>query len=128
MEPEELDVTRDIEYINNEIISSTNEKDSYIKYSRALNAVSLIGAPKSQFEKYWSSKYIRRPKEHKQIMKALDNFFVTKLTPKEKMVELVVNSKDFQSEKDKALSLLLPEYKVSKKKSEKDKKEEISED
>lgn len=124
MEPDELNVIRDLDYIHREIISKTNKstgEKTYIKFSRILNAVSIIGGPKSQFEKYWSSKYQKRPEEHKQIMEAIQDLFEDGLTPPEKMIKLIENSNDRQSEKDLAISLLIP------KTSPKEKSEEIVE-
>lgn len=108
IEPEaELNVQKDIEYINNELISITHD-ETYIKFSRPLNAVSVVGEPKSQFERYWFSKYTKRQIEQKQIMETLENLFENKLTPPEEMIAMIEKSDDVESEKIKAISLLRP--------------------
>lgn len=106
MEPE-FNVQRDLEYIRNELIAKTI-KGTYIKFSRHLNAISVIDGTKSQFERYWISKYCRRPKELKQIMEALENLFSTGLTSPEKMLKMIEDSNDFESEKLKARLILKP--------------------
>lgn len=109
MEPvePEFNVQRDLEYIRNELIAKTI-KGTYVKFSRQLNALSVIDGPKSQFERYWISKYCRRPEELKLIMEALRNLFSTGLTPPEKMLKMIEDSNDFESEKLKARLILKP--------------------
>lgn len=127
IEPEvELDVKRDLDYINNELISITHE-NTYVKFSRPLNAVSVVGGPKSQFERYWFSKYTKKPNEQKQIMNALDELFNSKLTPPEDMIKMIEKSNDSENEKSRAIFLLRPKPVKTKENPENRKLEEKTE-
>ena len=102
--PEQLNILRDTNYIKNEIISQQVD-GNYVKYSRILKCVSVIGLTKDSFIGYWEKKY-KNSKDLPTIIECCKNKLTNGLTDPNKMILLIQNSKDFQSEKEKAIKLL----------------------
>lgn len=106
----------DLKYIQKEIIaiqpevnflaSNIDEMFKYVKFSRPLNAVSIINLTKKQYKNYWGSLY----KEHSQyfdiIMEAIEEKFNNGLISAEEMIEKIKKSSDSETEKKNAIEAL----------------------
>lgn len=127
----EIDINKklekDLKYIKNDLICKQNHKisididrkiglkkkvNAYCKFCKGLNAISVMNMTKKQYEKYWTTAYNNYPNELSIILKAIDEKFKNQLISAKKMKELIINSKDFPSEKRKALSLIRKEEKL----------------
>lgn len=106
---------KDIKYIETDIITKQpkenknckeDEKYNYIKFSKPLNAIAIINMTKAQYKKYWENKYREFPNELEIIFKTIEDKFKNGLTPLKTMIELIENSNDYQSEKEKAINAL----------------------
>lgn len=98
-------VTRDLEYIRSEVI--TQQVDgSYCKWSRALNAVAVVGITYRQYVEFWERQYKDYPEYIRDIvdacMEKLDNGCI----PRQKMAQMIADSNDFKSEKERAIKAL----------------------
>ena len=92
----------DIEYINTEIIAKQID-GNYCKWSRALNAIAVIGLTKKQFLDYWQKQYKYYPEYLDKLMEVCVNKLENGLTSREEFIQLILNSKDVDSEKAKAI-------------------------
>ena len=101
---EVLNVERDLKYINSEIISKQID-GNYVKWSRILNAVSVIGLTEHQFIDYWSKRY-KNSKDLPTILECCKNKLSSGLIEPDKMITLIKHSKDFEKEKIRAIKLL----------------------
>lgn len=101
---EVLNVERDLKYINSEVISKQID-GNYVKWSRILNAVSIIGLTEHQFIDYWSKRY-KNSKDLPTIVECCKNKLQNGLMEPDKMINLIKHSKDFEKEKVKAIKLL----------------------
>lgn len=112
-EYEEIDITtkitRDLEYINNEIIAKQID-GNLCKWSRVLNTVSIIGLTPKQFLNYWIKQYKFYPEYLDTIMQACLEKLTNGLISREEMISKIQNSVDFESEKIKAIALLGGKY------------------
>ena len=110
---------RDLAYIKNDLISKQlqkdikdndcedeDEKEKYVKFSRLLGAVTIMNLTKKQYKKYWESQYKSYPEKNEIIMKAVEEKFQNGLIPREDMINMIKKSKDFESEKKRAIKLL----------------------
>lgn len=106
----------DLIYIENEIIAmqpqinelaeDEDEKYRYVKFSRALNAVSAINLTKKQFKNYWKTLYKNSPEKLEIILNKIDEKFEKGLISKEEMIKKIEESKDYESEKRLAIKAL----------------------
>ena len=106
----------DLKYIDKEIIakqleedlyaSNKEEKIKYIKFSRPLNAVSIVNLTKKQYKNYWGSLYKEHSKHYEMIMEKIDEKFSNGLITAEEMIEKIKKSKDSETEKINAIKLL----------------------
>lgn len=106
----------DLIYIENEIIAmqpqinelaeDEDEKYRYVKFSRALNAVSAINLTKKQFKNYWKTLYKNSPEKLEIILNKIDEKFENGLISKEEMIKKIEESKDYESEKRLAIKAL----------------------
>lgn len=101
---DQLNITRDLKYINNEIISKQAD-GNYTKWSDILKAVSVIGLTKQQYISYWKNKYKDTP-YCDEIVKCCIDKLTDGLTDREVMIKMILKSKDFESEKLKAIKEL----------------------
>lgn len=107
-------IERDKRFIKSEIICkqlSKNKKDNeddekYIKFSRTLNAVSVINLTKKQYDNYWITQYKDSPEQLKIILETINDKFANGLTSAERMIHLVENSTIIGREEIEALNLL----------------------
>ena len=110
---------RDLEYIKADLITKQlqkdikdnkfeeeDEKEKYVKFSRMLGVVTIMNLTKKQYKKYWESQYKGYPEKNEIIMKAVEEKFKKGLTPREDMINMIKKSKDFESEKNRAIKLL----------------------
>lgn len=101
---DQLNITRDLKYINNEIISKQAD-GNYTKWSDILKTVSVIGLTKQQYISYWKNKYKDTP-YCDEIVKCCIDKLTNGLTDKEVMIKMILKSRDFESEKSKAIKAL----------------------
>jgi hypothetical protein len=110
---------RDLAYIKSDLIAKQlqkdikdneaeeeDEKEKYVKFSRLLGAVTIMNLTKKQYKKYWESQYKGYPEKNEIIMKAVEEKFQNGLIPREDMINMIKKSKDFESEKKRAIKLL----------------------
>lgn len=111
----EKKLKKDLEYIKNDILAKqfeedskapNDEKEKFIKFSRQLNAFTVIDLTKRQYKKYWNTQYTNYPDKIEEIFEAIDDKFNNGLTSTEEMIEIIKNSKDNENEKKKAIDLL----------------------
>lgn len=98
-------VKKDIEYINNEIIAKQID-GNLCKWSRPLNAISVTSLPPKQFFDYWEKQYKNYPEYLNEILSVCLDKLSNGLISRDKMIDLIKNSNDFDSEKEKAIRLL----------------------
>lgn len=107
---------RDLQYIKDDIIAEQKDKtpsdnedevDRYIKFSTIINAVTVINMTKAQYKKYWITQYQDRPDKLDIILSAISKKFQNGLTDKDKIIKLIVYSKDSNTEKINALKALV---------------------
>lgn len=106
----------DLKYIDKEIIAiqpevnflalNTDEMFKYIKFSRALNAVSIINLTKKQYKNYWNTIYKEHPEALSIIMDKIEDKFKNGLISTEEMAEKIMKSKDVELEKKAAIKAL----------------------
>lgn len=101
---DQLNIVRDLKYINNEIISKQAD-GNYTKWSDILKTVSVIGLTKQQYISYWKNKYKDTP-YCDEIVKCCIDKLTNGLTDKEVMIKMILKSRDFESEKSKAIKAL----------------------
>lgn len=101
---DQLNIARDLKYINNEIISKQAD-GNYTKWSDILKAVSVIGLTKQQYISYWKNKY-KDTQYCDEIVKCCIDKLTDGLTDREVMIKMILKSKDFESEKLKAIKAL----------------------
>ena len=96
---------RDMEYIKSEVIAQQVD-GSYCKWSRDLNAVAVVGITYRQYVKFWERQYKDYPEYIRDIvdtcMEKLDNGCISR----QQMAQMIANSNDFKSEKEKAIKAL----------------------
>ena len=106
---------RDTKYIKENLIAKQWEDDSsaeederekYINFSRILKAVTVFNMTKRQYRRYWINQYNDYPEYKEKILELIDEKFEFGLTSPEEMIKLVEESKDFESEKARAIKLL----------------------
>lgn len=79
----------------------------YCKYSKEIKAVSVYDMPKKVYINYWVNLYSRRPKQYlSEIKKTATDKLENGCISADCMIKLIESSKDRQSEKDNAISLL----------------------
>lgn len=101
----EYNLKRDLHYINKEIIAK-QPNGNYCKFSRILNAVTVIDISQEQIIKYWTSRYTKNSDAYNQIVEAVHNKLTKGLISTDKMMQMIANSNDFDSEKHKAIDKL----------------------
>lgn len=106
---------RDLKYIEDDIIAkqfkidknaSEDEKEKFIKFCKPLNAIGIIDMTKKQYKKYWSTQYINFPEEKEIVLNAVEKKFKDGLISPNEMIQLIENSKDYETEKKRAIKLL----------------------
>jgi len=102
---DEEKLEEDIRYINSEIIAKL-KNGSYCKFSRVLNAISILQITKEQYIKYWQMLYKNDELGLKLILEACESKFNDGLTSKKEMLELLKNSNDIADEREQ-LKLML---------------------
>lgn len=102
---DEEKLEEDIRYINSDIIAKL-KNGSYCKFSRALNAISILQITKEQYIKYWQMLYKNNELGLKLILEACESKFNNGLTTKKEMLELLKNSSDIADER-KQVQLML---------------------
>lgn len=85
---EEEKLEEDIRYINAEIIARL-KNGSYCKFSRALNAISILQITKEQYIKYWQMLYKNDELGFKLILEACESKFNDGLTSKKRNVRVI---------------------------------------
>lgn len=103
----------DIHAIKSDIIAKQTDSN-YCKWSRLLNAVSIVGLTQKQYMDYWQTHYKNYPEYSKQIQEACEEKLNNGLISAEKMMTMIYNSKDFESEKEKAIKALGGKYSKDK--------------
>lgn len=96
---------KDLLYIKNDLISPTNKEGIYIKFSRALNAVTRCDLKEDNYVGYWSAMYKDSP-DLPIVIEACKNKFKENLISMEEMATLVKNSTDRPMEIETALKML----------------------
>lgn len=81
-----------------------------VKYSDELQAVSVVSMTPNQYIDYWTSKYKNCPELCEEIYKLVTEKLNSGLLDREKMAKLIDRSKDFSSDKQKALESLGYKY------------------
>lgn len=113
MKEDEVEVLRrfksDLEYIHNEVIAQQPD-GAYTKWSRSLNAITVVGITYTQFIDYWVKLYKNYPDYIDDIVKACEDKLDNGLIPREQMIEMIKMSKDYECEKIRAIEALGGEY------------------
>lgn len=95
----------DLEYIKNDIL--VRQIDGKLcKFSRPLNAVSCMNMEDEQYLHYWESVYKLYPEYYKQIEEACMTKLADTGYSREDVITMIKSSRDFKSEKVKAIRLL----------------------
>lgn len=102
-------VARDKKYIQEDLIAKQID-GNYCKFSRPLHAVAVIGLTSMQYLKYWENRYKNHPQYYDEIMQVCIDKLNNNLVSNEDMIEMIQNSKDIKSEKEKAIKLLGGKY------------------
>lgn len=121
---EQLNIVRDLKYINDEIIAKQID-GNYCKWSSVLKTVSVIGLTEHQYVSYWRNKYKDTP-YCDEITKCCIEKLTNGLTDKEIMIQMILKSKDFESEKQKALKALRGDSKCIKTQNQKQLKQVVN--
>lgn len=101
---------QDKEYIRTEILAQ-QPNGAYTKWSRELKAVSVIDITYSQYIDYWVKRYKNYPEYIDELVKICEDTLDNKVIHRSKMIEMIENSNDFESEKVKAITALGGKYK-----------------
>lgn len=109
---EQLNIVRDLQYINEDIISKQAD-GNYCKWSNILKCVAVIGLTESQYISYWGNKYKNTP-YYNEVIKCCKDKLYNGLTDADTMITMIKNSKDFESEKIKAVKALRGDKKCTK--------------
>ena len=113
MKEDEVEVLKrfksDLQYIQNEVIAQQPD-GAYTKWSRILNAVTVVGITYSQFIDYWVKLYKNYPDYVDDIVKACENKLDNDLISREQMIDMIKKSKDYECEKIRAIEALGGEY------------------
>ena len=98
---------KDVRYIQKEeMAQQVNDANSYVKFSSVLKAVANIGLTREQYMDYWARRYKSDKELQKLIMEEVEKKLTIGIIPREVMIEKIRNSKDFESEKRKAIKAL----------------------
>lgn len=106
---------RDLKYIEEDVIAKQfkedknageDEKEKFVKFCKPLNAIGIIDMTKKQYKKYWNTQYLTFPKEKEIILQAVEQKFKNGLTNTDEMIQIIKDSKDYETEKKKAIKLL----------------------
>ena len=114
-------MARDLEYIKNDIIAEQEvtgkifnentckmEKEKlYVKFSRIINAVTIVNMPKRQYINYWKTQYKDYPDKLEKVLQAIEDKFENNLITNKEMTIIILRSDDFESEKKTAIKNLL---------------------
>lgn len=114
-------MARDLEYIKNDIIAEQEvtgkifnentckmEKEKlYVKFSRIINAVTIVNMPKRQYINYWKTQYKDYPDKLEKVLQAIEDKFENNLITNKEMAIIILRSDDFESEKKTAIKNLL---------------------
>ena len=103
----------DIHTIQTDVIAKQVD-DNFCKWSKLLNAVSVIGLTRKQYIDYWQTHYKHYPEYSKQIRIACEEKLDNGLITPEEMMTMIYKSKDFESEKEKAIKALGGKYSKDK--------------
>ena len=103
----------DIHTIQTDVIAKQVD-DNFCKWSKLLNAVSVIGLTRKQYIDYWQTHYKHHPEYSKQIQIACEEKLDNGLITPEEMMTMIYKSKDFESEKEKAIKALGGKYSKDK--------------
>lgn len=95
----------DLIYIKNEIMAQ-QVNGSYCKWSRPLKAVSVIDISYKQYINYWRSLYKNYPEYIDGITKACMDKLDNGLISRQELAQMIADSNDFVSEKEKAIEVL----------------------
>lgn len=102
----------DIKYIENLILAKQNN-GKYCKYSRILKSIVITDMTEKDFYTYWLMRYKFNSEEDiNRILEACKNKIENGLITKEEMIDLIINSKDVESEKSKILNKFGIKYNV----------------
>lgn len=104
-ESEILNLQKDMAFIKNEILAKQTN-GNYCKYSKALRGIAIIDLTEEAHINYWIARYKDRPEDKKQIIKCCKKKLKEDLISSQEMINLILKSKDFASEKQKAIELL----------------------
>ena len=100
----------DLKYIENLIIAKQNN-GKYCKFSKILKSIVITDMSEKDFITYWLLRYKFNSEEDiNRIIEACKNKIKNGLISKEEMIDLIINSKDKDSEKVKILSKLGVKY------------------
>ena len=106
----ERKLKKDLEYIKDEIISK-QKNGKYLKWSKLLNAVSVMNIGFGQYINYWEKQYIDADEESVILIReACIEKLTNGLTDPNIMMQMIADSKDFKSEKKQAIKLLGGRY------------------
>ena len=98
-------VARDLDYIKNEVIAQ-QINGSYCKWSRALKAVSVVDISYKQYIEFWEKQYKNYPEYITEIVDACIDKLDNGLISRQQMAQMIADSNDFVSEKERAIKLL----------------------
>lgn len=101
----EYNLKRDIKYIKRELLAK-QPNGNYCKFSRILNAVTVIDISEEQIKKYWTSRYMNHIDAYNQIINAINDKLQNGLISADKMMQMIADSDDVDSEKIKAIDKL----------------------
>ena len=96
---------KDLNHIKNDLLTKLHN-GQYIRFSRALNAVSALDITKDKYISYWKNIYVKHDEYLDTILEACEEKFKNGLISNEEMLILVNSSKDRTTDKTKAISLL----------------------
>ena len=99
------DINSDIKYIKNDLICK-QPNGAYCKFSRPLNAVATYNFKYSDYIAYWTSRHKFDKNEYEKIKFVCIEKLHSGLISLEKMIELVKQSNDFETEKEHVLKYL----------------------
>ena len=102
-------VEKDVEYIKNEVIAQ-QPNGAYTKWSRSLNAVTVVDITYKQYIEFWEKQYKNYPEYIDVIVDACIDKLDNGLIPRQQMIDMIRNSKDYESEKIKGIEALGGEY------------------
>lgn len=102
-------LNKDLEYIKGDIIAK-QPNGNYTKWSKALRAVSAVNLSYKSYIEFWERKYKSEPELAEIIIEACIDKLENGTIPAKQMMDMIYNSKDFDSEKAQAIEALGGRY------------------